>query len=97
MEDLQDLEGTLFDLSHGECLDYVGGYKTICYGLSYNYNENINYFLEYLYTEESEGKIGISRMTEGRFYKFNDDIKEININKNPGRNLIKRVFEFEWE
>ena len=94
-EDMQELEGEFFDLSQGECLENYAGYMTICYGLDYDYKSS--YFLTFLYTEESDGKIDILEMTQDVFYDCQEDIQKSGDNyPNPGRTLIERVFEFEW-
>lgn len=96
-KELSELEGTLFDLSKGECLGYFFGYQTLCYGMLYDFNDNAEqYFLLYLYTEESEGNVGYSKVYEPSFYKCNEDI-EVPDNLHPKRELIKRIFEYEWK
>lgn len=96
-EDLDELEGEFFDLSQGECQDYFPGYRTINYGLEYDYDGD-KYFLKYLYTEESEGIIGFDNLSDRVFHEINEYIEEPNvIYTNPERDFIMRVFEFEWE
>lgn len=96
-EELSELEGTLFDLSKGECQDQFPGYQTICYGILYDLNSSSGqYYLTYLYTDESGDDVGYSKMYESTFYKCNEDI-ELPDNSHPEKELIKRVFEYEWK
>jgi hypothetical protein len=97
-EDLDELEGEFFDISQGECQDYFPGYRTINYGLEYDYNGS-SYFLKYIYTEESEGIIGYDNLSQSVFSEVDEYIEapDKSTYPNPERDLIMRVFEFEWE
>lgn len=92
-QDLDELEGEFFSLEGSDSFAYC----TINYGIIYDYNGRY-YYLETLMTDETDFTIYFKKLTEP-YIDVEDEVKQVDSKyyPNPKRDLIERVFEYDWE